>query len=67
MFPSRYFNPRYWAARYWPKVGADKVVVTPTDLDGLTVKSVDQILGVTSIRETLTIRSIDRLTVRSVS
>ncbi len=26
MFPSRYFNPRYWAARYWPKIGG-----IPTD------------------------------------
>ena len=22
MFPTRYFNPRYWAKRFWPKVGA---------------------------------------------
>lgn len=22
MFPTRFFNPRYWATRYWPKTGA---------------------------------------------
>jgi len=26
MFPSRYFNLRYWASRYWPKVGEDPPV-----------------------------------------
>ncbi len=26
MFPSRYFNPRYWAAKYWPKIGGAEVV-----------------------------------------
>lgn len=25
MFPSRYFNPRYWASRFWPKVGGEPV------------------------------------------
>lgn len=43
------------------------VVDKPTDLDGLVVKSLTPKLSVTSIRETLTVKSVNLLTVRSVS
>ena len=35
MFPTRYFNPRYWATRYFPKVGVNIVIAVPiTALEG---------------------------------
>ena len=68
MWPSRYWSPRYWSARYWGKVGATKIVETPTDVDALTVRSVHS-LTMSSIRLEIGVKSVsfDSLTVRSVS
>jgi hypothetical protein len=60
MFPSRYFNPKYWASRFWAKVGLTPVVVEPDDVTVLSTISLNEVTALSlNLRESTTLGTIN--------